>query len=483
MNKPRLFIGSSVEGLTVAYALQNNLTHSAEITVWDQGVFNLTQTALESLTNHLDVCDFGIFVITPDDEIKIRNKKETVARDNVLFELGMFIGKLGKSRCFIVLPDNAQIHLPTDLLGIIPGKYEANRSDGNLQAGTGNVANKIRESISKLGPLIVRNDQPETKPDVVSTTEDVNWYGDLYVSKKYDSAIAKLKVKLKKEKEPITKIWYKAKICFAKYHIDSTVGIKEFEKLISEHPKSNTVYLEYANAFYEKKLVSKAIEILDKGLINCTKKITLTIRKSDYLWLLGQKDEAITIITNALEITKDADLYRTLCEYKKETNKIDEALAIIQKGFLEFPTDKELMFEFGRLAGDAGHKDVSLYIFKELTNIDSNTVDYWGYLGNAALGLNLNNVALTAYEKANALSSSQASWILANIGNLYNNAELYDKAEYHLKASSELQDQSEYTHSRLSSVFSNKEKENKKFEEHINAAIKKINFETLTPIA
>ena len=46
---PRLFIASSVEGLDVAYTLQQSLEHDVEGTVWNQGVFELSKTSIESL--------------------------------------------------------------------------------------------------------------------------------------------------------------------------------------------------------------------------------------------------------------------------------------------------------------------------------------------------------------------------------------------------------------------------------------------------
>ena len=37
--------------------------------------------------------DFGIFVFTPDDETFVSGEVKHVARDNVVFELGLFVGK------------------------------------------------------------------------------------------------------------------------------------------------------------------------------------------------------------------------------------------------------------------------------------------------------------------------------------------------------------------------------------------------------
>jgi predicted nucleotide-binding protein len=142
--KPKIFIGSSVEGLSIAYAVQNNLQYDGDVTVWNQGVFELSKTAIESLNDLIENTDFGIFVFSPDDMIKIKDRMQNTVRDNVIFELGLFIGKLSRKRTFIIIPDKTELRIPTDLIGITPGKFEINREDGNLEAATAPVCHQIR---------------------------------------------------------------------------------------------------------------------------------------------------------------------------------------------------------------------------------------------------------------------------------------------------------------------------------------------------
>ena len=151
--KPRIFIASSVEGLDVAYAIQELLEFSAECTVWDQDVFTPTSVALQDLITKAQNSDYGIFVFSFDDTIKTRDAEELAVRDNVIFEFGLFIGIIGISNCFIVMPRSSDnIHLPTDLTGITLLKYNAKRRDNNLKAALGPSANQIKNVLLKFNP-------------------------------------------------------------------------------------------------------------------------------------------------------------------------------------------------------------------------------------------------------------------------------------------------------------------------------------------
>ncbi|MEH6626625.1 MAG: nucleotide-binding protein [Motiliproteus sp.] len=150
--KPKVFVASSVEGLDIAYPLQVNLQHDADITVWSQGVFSLSITPLDSITEALSSSDFGIFVFSPDDETLMRGSVSDTVRDNVIFELGLFIGKLGKRRCFIVMPDNVELHIPTDLVGVTPAKYSGERDKSEIAATLGPACHEIRTAMKLQGP-------------------------------------------------------------------------------------------------------------------------------------------------------------------------------------------------------------------------------------------------------------------------------------------------------------------------------------------
>lgn len=170
--KPSLFIASSVESRDIAYAIQENLDFIADVTVWDQDVFELSNYTLDSLVTLFDEVDFGAFVFCPDDIAKIRNKDVLIVRDNVLFELGLCIGKIGRERTFIIIPRGYEneLHLPSDLLGITPATYEPRREDGNLIAALGPTCNKIKRAFEKFGELT----QKQTDP-LISTSENVSF--------------------------------------------------------------------------------------------------------------------------------------------------------------------------------------------------------------------------------------------------------------------------------------------------------------------
>ena len=148
--KPTLFIGSSSEKLDYAYALQSQLTSSADVTLWNQGFFALNSSYLESLIEGLHNSDFGVFVFAPDDILKLRDESLASVRDNVLFELGLFMGKLGRKRAFFILPeDQDRLRLPSDLLGISTATFDAKQS--NIEAALGPACFRIRQAIKECG--------------------------------------------------------------------------------------------------------------------------------------------------------------------------------------------------------------------------------------------------------------------------------------------------------------------------------------------
>ena len=148
--KPRVFIGSSTRSLPIAYAIQENLQYDCNSTVWSQGIFQLSSNTLDALVKALEEFDFAVFVFHSDDIIKLKDSDVATVRDNIIFELGLFIGKLGKDRVYFVKPKNTELKIPSDLLGITHGIFDEDRPDGNLKAALGPFCNQIRDMLSNF---------------------------------------------------------------------------------------------------------------------------------------------------------------------------------------------------------------------------------------------------------------------------------------------------------------------------------------------
>jgi hypothetical protein len=169
LRKPRLFIASSVESLPIADAVNVNLDHDFEITSWKNGTFKLSSSTIDDLVEKSSKVDFALFIFTPDDIATIRSRSEHVVRDNVIFEMGLFVGAIGKSRSFILKPRDTEIKLPTDLLGVTPADYDSNRSDGDLVSATNRACSLIKSEVDRVG-LINHASLSESKRIIANPT-------------------------------------------------------------------------------------------------------------------------------------------------------------------------------------------------------------------------------------------------------------------------------------------------------------------------
>jgi predicted nucleotide-binding protein len=149
-HRPALFIGSSEEGLPFARAARFLLNDDADITIWNEGFFQLGGTFIETLVNELERFDFALLVITPDDFVRARDVEGFGPRDNVLFELGLFMGRLGRARTFL-LHQSSSIKIPTDLSGMKAAKYNWPTDDDNRRKAIAAACDMIRDVMRDLG--------------------------------------------------------------------------------------------------------------------------------------------------------------------------------------------------------------------------------------------------------------------------------------------------------------------------------------------
>lgn len=118
--KPTMFVGSSSEGQDIAKAISIGIKGFIDATPWIHGnIFDLSDSTLSSLVCNAKKYDLGLFVLTLDDETMLRRVVKTTARDNVVFEPGLFMGHQGVKCVYFTIPEGRKdFHMPSDLSGI-----------------------------------------------------------------------------------------------------------------------------------------------------------------------------------------------------------------------------------------------------------------------------------------------------------------------------------------------------------------------------
>jgi predicted nucleotide-binding protein len=81
---------------------------------------NRGQTILEKFEHHAQTASFAVVLLTGDDEGRLRGSASDMAprgRQNVIFELGVFIGALGRSNVAVLMDDG--VEKPSDISGLV----------------------------------------------------------------------------------------------------------------------------------------------------------------------------------------------------------------------------------------------------------------------------------------------------------------------------------------------------------------------------
>lgn len=162
--KPRIFIGSSSEGINVAQKVKSFFEKDFECFLWTDDIFKYNENFLETLMKEASLFDFGFMVFTKDDYTKSRLEYFDTARDNVVFEYGLFLGRLGKDRAYLI--KDKEVKLPSDLFGISHADFKCEKqSDGSFILDEDSLfvnLKKIRRQIDEKIQLGVLGMLPST---------------------------------------------------------------------------------------------------------------------------------------------------------------------------------------------------------------------------------------------------------------------------------------------------------------------------------
>ena len=149
--KPVLFLISSVESIPIIDELLLELRYSdIDVVPWNaKSTFTAGSFTLDGLDIQLSKADFALAIAAPEDVMTKRKATGVAPRDNVLFELGFFMGTLSRERAFLALEKDKPIILPTDLNGLTPLTYTWDK-DAGKDPDIKHLAIELKRIIAKV---------------------------------------------------------------------------------------------------------------------------------------------------------------------------------------------------------------------------------------------------------------------------------------------------------------------------------------------
>jgi hypothetical protein len=134
------------------------------VTPWTEGFFPENEIALNRFLKQL-LCFDAALVVLGSDDIRLdparADKQQHVPRDNVIFELGACMARLGPKKTFIVRPESPEVVLPSYFDGVGGHMtYETARNDGNWNAAVGSACNSVANLFANFDSNAFFSDLP-----------------------------------------------------------------------------------------------------------------------------------------------------------------------------------------------------------------------------------------------------------------------------------------------------------------------------------
>jgi CRP/FNR family transcriptional regulator, cyclic AMP receptor protein len=151
--RPVIFLGSSTESRSIVKAIEAEFKgDDVLIRPWIRpGIFEASTFPMETLENEVRTADFAVLVVSPEDKVLSRKQLSPAPRDNVVFELGLFMGSLTRKRTFLLQPKGIKLKIPSDLLGLTTLRYDLG-GERTLRKRIRTACEDLRRIISRDGP-------------------------------------------------------------------------------------------------------------------------------------------------------------------------------------------------------------------------------------------------------------------------------------------------------------------------------------------
>lgn len=190
---------------------------------------------------------------------------------------------------------------------------------------------------------------------------------------------------------------------------------------------------------------------------------------------LNQDDDKAIEILSKGDPKENPEVALCLANLQEDKDDKEEALRTLASTYMNHQRHAQLRYKLARLAMDLEHYEIALFLLDELSQEDTNSSDYLGYLGNCCLALNMADQAMRAYKRAEEVDpNTNKSWIIANIGNIYYAKGLPSEAIKHLSRSIDLHKSSDYAHDRLSRSIKLKDEDQKLMQRKKKEGLQKL---------